>query len=260
MASSLEGAASRAGNHPAVEKGARLGYASSGVVHLLLGWLAVQLAWGSSSQDADQTGALEQLAENPVGAVLLWVVVLGFVLLGVWQAAEAVVSRETKDRIKAAAKAVGYLALAATAFRVATGSGGGDSNEQASSITATIMENPLGRIAVGIGGLVVVGVGVYHVVKGWKRTFLEDLRSHPPRGVELAGRVGYVAKGVALGVLGVLFVVAAVQHDPETAGGMDAALAALLDLPAGPVILTAVGLGIAAYGVYSFGRARYAKV
>lgn len=61
-------------------------------------------------------------------------------------------------------------------------------------------------------------------------------------------------------MLGVLFVVAAVQHDPETAGGMDAALAALLDLPAGPVILTAVGLGIAAYGVYSFGRARYAKV
>ncbi len=260
MTSSVHGAARGAADHPLVERGARLGYAASGVVHVLLGWLAVQLAWGSSSASADQTGALEQLAENPVGAVLLWVVVLGFVLLGVWQAAEAVVSRETKDRIKAAAKAVGYLALAATAFRVATGSGGGDSNEQASSITATIMENPLGRIAVGIGGLVVVGVGVYHVVKGWKRTFLEDLRSHPRQGVELAGRVGYVAKGVALGVLGVLFVVAAVQHDPETAGGMDAALAALLDLPAGPVILTAVGLGIAAYGVYSFGRARYAKV
>src|SRR5690554_3790341 len=158
MTSSVHGAARGATDHPLVERGARLGYAASGVVHVLLGWLAVQLAWGSSSANADQTGALEQLAENTVGAVLLWVVVLGFVLLGVWQAAEAVVADETKERVKAAAKAVGYLALALTAFRVATGSGGGDSNEQASSITATIMENPLGRIAVGIGGLVVVGV------------------------------------------------------------------------------------------------------
>src|SRR5690606_41920828 len=82
MASSLEGAASRAGNHPAVEKGARLGYASSGVVHLLLGWLAVQLAWGPSSQDADQTGALGQPAANPAGAVLPGGVGVGLRRLG----------------------------------------------------------------------------------------------------------------------------------------------------------------------------------
>src|SRR5690606_6571960 len=181
-------------------------------------------------------------------------------LLGVWQAAEAVVTTETKDRVKAAAKAVGYLALGAIAFRVATGSGGGGGEEQTTSLTAAVMENPVGRVAVGALGLGILGVGVYHVVKGWQRTFLEDLRSHPPHGVGVAGRVGYVAKGVALGVVGVLFVVAATQDDPETAGGMDAALHSLLDLPAGPVILTAVGLGIAAFGVYCFGRAKHAKV
>ena len=260
MTSSVHGAARGASDHPIVEKGARLGYAASGVLHLVLGWLAVQLAWGSDSGSADQTGALEQLAENPVGGVLLWLVVVGLVLLGVWQAAEAVVGKETKDRVKAAAKAVGYLALAFTALRVATGSGGGDSEEQTTSITATIMENPLGRVLVGLVGLGIVGVGVYHVVKGWKRKFLDDLRSHPPHGVELAGRVGYIAKGIALGVVGILFVAAAMQDDADEAGGMDAALNSLLDLPAGPVILTVVGLGIAAYGVYSFGRAKYAKV
>lgn len=260
MTSSLHGSASRAGDHPLVEKGARLGYAASGVLHLVLGWLAIQLAWGSDSGSADQTGALKQLAENPVGGVALWLVVVGFVLLGVWQGAETVVVGETKDRVKAAAKALGYLALAGIALRVATGSGGGNSEEQTTSITAAVMESALGRVAVGAVGLGIIGVGVYHVVKGWKRKFLEDLRGQPPHSVELAGRVGYIAKGVALGVVGVLFVVAATQDDPETAGGMDAALKSLLDLPAGPVILTAVGLGIAAFGVYSFGRSRYAKV
>src|SRR5690606_9763983 len=165
MTSSVHGAARGASDHPLLEKGARLGYAASGVLHLVLGWLAVQLAWGSSSGSADQTGALEQLAENPMGAALLWLVVVGFVLLGVWQAAEAVVTTETKDRVKAAAKAVGYLALGAIAFRVATGSGGGGGEEQTTSLTAAVMENPVGRVAVGALGLGILGVGVYHVVK-----------------------------------------------------------------------------------------------
>jgi len=259
MTSSVTNAARGASDHPLVEKGARLGYASSGVVHLLLGWLAVQLAWGSG-KDADQSSALEQLAGNPVGAVLLWVVVLGFLLLGIWQIGEAVVARETTDRVKAIAKAAGYLALAVTAFRIASGSGSSDSDKQASSFTETIMDNPLGQLAVGLGGLVVIGVGVYHVVKGWKKKFLEDLASNPPHAVELAGQVGYPAKGLALGVLGILFVLAAVQHDANKAGGIDAALKALLELPLGPVILTIVGLGIAAFGLYCFGRAKHAKV
>lgn len=260
MTSSVEGAASRASNHPAVRAGARLGYAASGVLHLLLGWLALQVAWGSSSESADQTSALEQLSESAVGGPLLWLIVVGFVLLGVWQATEAVVSDDTKDRVKAIAKAVTFLVLAGVAVSVVTGSGGGDSEEQTTSITATIMENPLGRVAVAAVGLGIIAVGVFHVVKGWQRKFLEDLRGQPPHAVVVAGRVGYIAKGIALGMLGVLFVLAALQDDADQAGGMDAALTALLELPAGPVILTAVGLGIAAYGVYSFGRARYAKV
>jgi len=147
-----------------------------------------------------------------------------------------------------------------TAFRIASGSGSSDSDKQASSFTETIMDNPLGQLAVGLGGLVVIGVGVYHVVKGWKKKFREDLASSPPHAVELAGQVGYPAKGVALGVLGILFVLAAVQHDANKAGGIDAALKALLELPLGPVILTIVGLGIAAFGLYCFGRAKHAKV
>ncbi|WP_324652577.1 DUF1206 domain-containing protein [Georgenia sp. H159] len=260
MDSSLHGAAARTGDHPVVEAGARLGYVASGVLHLILGWIAIGLAWGTSSGSADQTGALEQLSSSPLGSVLLWVVVAGFALLALWQVAEAVTAGETKETVKSAGKGVGYLVLTGVAARIATRTGGGGSENRTDSLTASVMQHPLGQVAVAAVGAGIIGIGVYHVVKGWSRKFLEDLREQPPRAVVVAGRVGYVAKGAALGVVGALFVFAAVTNDPEEAGGLDAALRSLLELPAGTVLLTAVGAGIAAYGLYSFGRARYARV
>lgn len=260
MDSSLHGAASRTGDHPVVTAGARLGYVASGVLHLVLGWIAIGLAWGTTSGSADQTGALEQLSSSPFGSVLLWVVVAGFALLALWQAAEAVTISDTKETVKSTAKGVGYLVLAGLAARIATRTGGGGGEEQTTSLTASVMEHPLGQVAVGAVGAGIIGVGAYHVVKGWSRKFLADLREQPPHAVVVAGRVGYVAKGAALGVVGLLFIVAAVTNDPEEAGGLDAGLRSLLELPAGTALLTAVGAGIAAYGVYSFGRARYARV
>jgi hypothetical protein len=76
----------------------------------------------------------------------------------------------------------------------------------------------------------------------------------------VAGRIGYIGKGIALVAVGVVFVVAAVQQQVGKATGLDGALKSLRDLPAGTVILVGVALGLAAYGVYSFARARYARV
>lgn len=258
----VRGTAADLDDNPVLTTGARLGYAASGVLHLVLGWTAVSLAWGTGSSDesADQSGALQQLGETPVGGVLLWVVVVGFALLTLWQVATAVATPETKDRLKSAGKAATYLVLTALAARTATGQGSGGGDEQTTSLTARVMEHPLGQVAVGLVGVGIVVVGGYHVVKGWRETFLEDLRENPGRAVTVAGKVGYVAKGVALGIVGVLFVVAAVQNDPEEAKGLDGALRTLLELPLGTALLTVVGLGIAAYGVYSFGRARHARV
>src|SRR5690606_3347999 len=229
----VRGAAERLDDHPVLTTGARLGYAASGVLHLVLGWTAVSLAWGagSSGESADQSGALEQLGSTPVGGVLLWVIVVGFALLTLWQVATAVTTPETEDRLKSAGKAVTYLVLTGLAARTATGQGsGGGGPEQTTGLTARVMEHPLGQLAVGLVGVGVVVVGGYHVVKGWRRQFLEDLRESPGRAVTVAGRDGYVAEGVALGIVGGLFAVAAVQTDPEEAQGLDGARRKLLEL------------------------------
>ncbi|GEO35497.1 DUF1206 domain-containing protein [Cellulomonas aerilata] len=253
----IRSAASQAGNNPLVERGARLGYAASGLLHLLIAWVALQVAWTGSGQSADQNGALQTLAGSGVGRALLWVTVVGFVALGLWQITEAFARRDTGDRVKAAAKAVIDLVLAWTALSVVRGSGGSGGGE---GVTATLMSSTGGRVLLAAVGLGVVAVGAYHVVKGWTRRFLEDLRENPGRWPVVAGRIGYIAKGLALAVVGGLLVLAAVRSNPGQAQGLDAALRTVAALPLGTALLTAIALGLAAFGVYSFARARHARV
>lgn len=255
--------AHRAQHSTALRRLARGGYAVSGVLHLVLGWIVVQTAFGGSGEQANQSGALATLASEPGGRLLLWVAVVALVALAAWQALDAVMGDDTGDRLKAAGKAVVYLALGVLALRFAAGGGGG-SGGQEESLTATAMQNGAGRFLVGVVGVVIVVVGVVHVVKGWTATFREDLEQ-PGGGavgtaVVVLGRVGYIAKGVALGVLGGLVVAAAVTADPSKAGGLDDAFATIGSQPFGAVLLVLTGLGFAAYGVYSFARARYARM
>ena len=267
------GAAGRAGDSEALEHLARVGLIAYGMVHVLVAWLALQLAWGGGGQSADQSGALATLAATPVGKPLLWVLTIGLVALALWQAAEALRwrsgwsasgdqrSRALKKSGKALVKAVVYLALAYTAFRFATG-GGQSSSGQQQQTTAGVLGWPGGRWLVAAAGLVLVGVGVHHVVKGLKKSFLKeiDLASAPPaaeRTVTRLGQAGYPAKGVALALVGALLVYAAVTFDPARAAGLDGALRTILDAPFGQVLLTLVALGIAAFGAFCFVRARY---
>lgn len=260
MNTSVRSTAAGAGNHPLLEKGARLGYAASGILHLLIAFVALQLAWSDGVQEASQAGALQTLASTGPGSALIWVLVVGLALLGLWQLAEAAVLQRTGDRLKAVGKGVVYLVLAWTAFGVARGSGTGGSSDQSMSMTASLMEKPFGLVLVGAVGLGVIAVAVYHLYKGWKKTFLQDLVGHPGTWVVRAGQAGYVARGIALGIVGVLLVSAAVTHDPAQSQGLDGALRTLLEAPFGKFLLTLVALGFAAFGVYSFARARYARV
>ena len=253
-----KGAARKAGDHPVIEWGARLGYAASGVLHLVLAWLTVHIALGDGGQ-ASQSGALGTVAKQPFGLFLLWVLAIGFTLLALWQVTEVFTGREAFDKAKAAGKAVLYAALAYTGFVFALG-GHTSSNKQTKDFTRTLMDAPAGQLLVGLVGVAILGVAGYHVYKGWREKFLDDLQEHPGRWAVVAARVGYIGKGIALVAVGVLFIAAAFQQHLGKTTGLDGALKSSRDLPAGTVILIGIALGLAAYGVYSFARARYARV
>jgi hypothetical protein len=246
---------------------ARTGFAVNGLLHILIGTLAIQLALpGGSDADADQGGALESLAATPFGGVLLWVVTVGLAALGLWLIVDGIIDRPDDGVAKhvavALAKGLTYLALAATAGRVALGERG-DSSGDAQSVTAALLGVPAGIVLVILAGLVVLAIGVYFGVKGVTQGFCDDIDT-PGGGLGKAvialGVGGYLAKGVALGAVGVLIGSAAIASDSARSTGLDGALRSLLELPFGGWILGAVGVGLIAYGTYCFARARYARL
>ncbi|QCW50945.1 DUF1206 domain-containing protein [Nocardioides dongxiaopingii] len=263
-----QNAAGRAENSEALDWLAAAGLIALGVVHVVVGWLAVQLALGDREGSASSSGALKQLAEQPFGAILVWLVALGMALLVVWQVVKVVAGhRDEEDDKKRLAKraisggkAVVYAVIAFSAVQVATGSGGGGGGTD--STTAKIMNLPGGQLIVGAVGLGIIAVGVALLVMAWKEKYLDRLDAEGRSGrtgtiYRWLGRVGHVAKGIALGIVGGLFLYAAVTHEPDKSGGLDQALTKVLDQPFGPVLLTLMGLGFAAYGVFCFAWARH---
>ncbi len=246
-----------------------VGLVDYGVIHLIVAWIAVQLAWTGSKRQASQQGAFQELASNPVGDVLLWVIAVGLFTLALWQIFEAVWGhREVQEdkkrllkRLNSAARAIVYIALGVSAVATAARapSSGKSSNSSEQSLTAKLMAMSFGRILVIIIGIVVIVVGGRLVYEGVRKKFTENLDGSVSAGVIRLGQVGYIAKGIAFAIIGVLFVIAAITFDPKKAGGLDAALRTVRDQPFGPYLLTLLALGLAAFGLYCFAWSKHPK-
>jgi len=248
----------------------RIGLVAYGVVHLLIGWLAVQLALGDHSEKASAQGAMAELAKQPFGDALVWAVAAGLSLLVVWRVLEAAFGHRDEEgatrvrkRIVSAGKAVVYGALALTAARVAAGGGSsGSSGGGSKTMTAKLMDLPAGQWIVAAVGLAIIAYAGTYVWRGWTEKFAEHLDTEGKLGWSgasylLLGKVGHIAKGIALGLVGALFVYAGATHEPGKSGGLDEGLTTLLQQPFGPVMLIAIGVGIACFGLFCFARARH---
>ena len=260
---------------------ARGGYAASGAVHVLIGLLVLTLAFGVSGE-ADQSGALRAIAGAPLGLAVLWIIAVLLWALALYHLIEAFVLRgggATEKtaalktalttalttwgrRISEAGQAVVFAALGAVAASVALGART-EGNRSAEDASRGVLALPGGDIVLGLVGLGVAAGGVAFVVMGVMRSF-EKKMSIPKDGVgpfvTTLGVVGYIAKGVALAIVGVLLVVAAVTSDASQAGGLDDAFDTLHGLFLGPVLVGLVGAGFVAYGLFLFFRARYARL
>ncbi|MGU3432253.1 DUF1206 domain-containing protein [Actinomycetes bacterium M1A6_2h] len=257
--------ADRAQNTDTFETTARAGHAVSGLVHLLIAYIVVRLAFGQGG-NADQSGALGELAAKPGGRIVLWVAVVAFFALALWRVMEAFVGKRSEqdsggvtDRLKAAALAVVYFGFAWSALGFARGAGKSTGGQNA-GMSARLMQSGPGTAVVAFAGAVVLAVGGYHIYKGLSQKFVDDLTIRPGTGVTTLGLVGYTAKGLALAGAGVLVIVAAITSDPSKATGLDAAVKELGAQPFGQILLILAAIGIALYGVYAFVLARFARM
>jgi Domain of Unknown Function (DUF1206) len=262
-----EQAGQRADDSPWMDRAVRVGLVSYGVLHLIIAWLALRLAFGHSSGKASSQGALQQLAQNGLGRASLYVVGIGFVALVVWQGLEAIWGHQDAEggkrvvkRLTSVGKVVLYGSLAASAFKTAAGSSSGGSGTD--GMTARLMRMPGGPLLVGAVGVGVLAVAGFLGYRGWTKKFRSKLDVDGRTGKDgrayiLVGTAGYLSKAVALAIVGVLFLLAAFSHNPGKSGGLDVALRKVLQEPFGSPLLVLMAIGLACYGVFCFAWARH---
>jgi hypothetical protein len=255
--------ARQAADSPAMDKLARVGLVCRGVLYGLIGVLAVQIAFGDGGRQADKSGAISTVASLPFGAVILWVMAVGFAALALWQASEAIFgAHRLKDRLEPAGRVAVYVFVFSALLTMLLTHKSASDDKRTQDLTGKLLELPLGQVIVGAIGLGVVALGVYWLRYGIKKEFRKELRPMPRRAgavMDRLGLAGYLARGLIAGLAGVFVVQAAVTFNPDKAGGIDATLRAFADTPAGPWLLAVVALGLLLFAGYCFGEARWRR-
>lgn len=254
---------------------ARLGYAVKGIVYVIIGWLAVQLAIGVGGKATDQRGALQTISRQPFGHFLLIIVAIGLLGYALWSFIQAIFDTENAGRnakgiikrLAYAAVGISYALLSFGAFRLVTvaGSTAKSTTTTTQDWTPLLLKQPSGVALVVLLGLVVLAIAVSLFMEAYKTHFLRHLKLFSVSAtvrqvVTLLGRLGYAAQGVVFVIIGLFLLVAAVQHNPGQAKGLDTALLVLSQQPFGKLLLAIVALGFLAYGIYSWVEARYRLV
>jgi hypothetical protein len=266
----VTGAAIEIAQNNVFERFARAGYVVSGLLHIIIGYLAIRIALGSGGGSADQSGALAAVSAKPGGIIALWAGVIALLVMSLWRLTETALGRSTDpksqgnmseilDRAKAFALAVVYFGFAYSTLGFARNAGK-STGDQNSGLSARLMHTASGTVVLIVGGVIIVAVGGYHVYKGASHNFLDDLKGNPSDLVRRLGLIGYIAKGLVIIGAGVLVIIAASLSEPAKATGLDGALKTLGAQPYGAILLIVASLGIITYGLYSLAMARYTKM
>lgn len=267
MSNSAKEFGRKADNSTLLDTAVRVGLVSYGLVHLLIGWIAAKLAFGNGGDSPSKDGALKQIAQQPLGTLILYVMAAGFASLVVWQLIEMFAGhRDENGGVRKFQQAASGLKVCIYGFfgysSLTMASGDSGSGDKSESLTAKVLSLPAGQILVAVIGASVVGYACSLIYHGLSEGFREHLKVQGQKGdlgstYVALGKVGYIGKGIALLGVGGLFLWAAVTHDANKSGGLGQALKKLLEQPFGPVMLGAIAFGLISYGLFSFARARH---
>jgi Domain of Unknown Function (DUF1206) len=256
-------------NTEGFERLARVGLATRAAIYLLIGWLAVLVAHGEPGKEADQRGALQELARHTGGTLLLWVIVVGLIGYSLWRFSEAAFGvtgegGKKGPRIQSFVRGCIYAFFAFSAVNVVINEAQMSMGTQEQMLTARMMMNSWGRWLVGICGLVVICIGAALVYEGMSRKFEKRLKRFTMtptqrKAVVGLGVIGTSARGLAFGLVGTLLIRAGVDFDPQKARGLDGALRSLALTDAGPWLLYAAAAGLVVFGIYGMVEAIWAR-
>ena len=256
--------------HPGVVKIGRAGWFAKGVVYVIAGILALQVAakasgWSNSAttgtQEASPTGAIKTVADSSGGTALLWLLAIGMLIYAAWRVVSAFLpgDNDTKamaHRVGYVVSAVIYTTFAITAIALARQAPSDpNGNKKVTDISQSMMTHSAGRLLIGLVGLIVIGVGLYRISKGVKLDVNDELdlsgmSSARVMWTKRLGAVGEIGRGIGIGLVGFFLLRSAITYDANDATGLDGALRRLAVTSWGLVVVFVVGVGFAAYGMF----------
>lgn len=259
-----------AAEHPGVVKIGRAGWFAKGVVYVIAGVLALQVAakasgWSNGaatgSEEASPTGAIKTVAASSGGTALLWLLAIGMLIYAAWRVVSAILPGDTDaeawvHRIGYVASAVIYTTFAITAIALAQSTTSDQNgNTKVTGISASIMTHSAGRFLIGLVGLIVIGVGLYRISKGVKLDVNDELDLSGMSSARITwtkrlGAAGEIGRGIGIGLVGFFLLRSAITYDANDATGLDGALRRLAVTSWGLVVVFVVGIGFVAYGIF----------
>jgi hypothetical protein len=247
----------------------RFGLISKGIVYCLLGILAFMTAAGLSQDEASKKETFVVIYDQPFGQVLLLLLsigMLGYVTLRSYQCFKD--SDNKGDSMKGLIIRIGYgfsalMYLGLTAFALnLVFNGSDDDGSSRKFFVGKILSLSYGEWLIGIAGLIIVGSGINQIYKGLSASFMKQItliRSSFEKLYKNAGRIGYTSRGIVLGIIGYLILHAAFTSNPGEAEGSEQAFA-FIENKFGSFLMGSIALGLIAYGVFMFVKARYQKL
>ncbi len=266
---SVEAVAREVHESTAVDRLARWGLASRGIVYLVVGLLGLSVVLGGDER-TDKQGALRAIADRPLGEVLLIGLAVGFLGYACWRLLSAAVGHREDDqpkrtgkRLLSLVKGIFYTGLAISTIRFVV-TGGRSTDDGTPGLTARILETTGGQTAVFVIGAVIVGTGLGIAFRAARQKHEKRLESYriPPRlrtPATVVGIVGLVGRGLVIALLGGFLIKAAVEFQAREARGLDAALQTLSEQSFGRVLLAVAVVGLIGYALWSFVEAAFRK-
>lgn len=248
----------------------RAGYATKGVVYLIVGGLAAVAGWGAGGETTGSEGAISEIRQQPFGYWLLWLVAVGLAAYCLWRIVEAITDPDRKGSdATGILTRLGYLGsglahglLAWTAAPISGAQPKDDGGSERRDLVGWALSLPGGSWILTAIGVAIAGYGGFQICRGVANKFMDTYdsahMSEGERKVALySGKFGLIARGLTFGVIGVFLGIAGWTLDPSEVKGVGAALDVLARQPFGEWILLAVGIGLFCYGVFCLVQARY---
>ena len=247
------------------EKLAKLGYGSRGLMYLMIGGLALIAALGLGGKTTNSKGAIEILLSQPFGKIYLAVLIIGLMGYVGWRAFQAIADTDNHGmnvkglaiRAGLLASAISHTLLTIWAIKLILGASSNDNNNLGEWLSSE--ESLVFLVGVGV---ILLAVGTAHIFKGWKARFDKymDVPTAQRIWVIPLCRIGLLARGAAWIILGVLFLQSSLATQKNNMKGIEDVFTWLSHNYAGAWLLSAMAVGLCAFGCYSVLEGFYRRI